>query len=281
MLVDYLKYAERGINRNDNLSFESLFVTPDYAKELLNKNISNRPLTKTHVLSLSKSILNGEWKVTGEPIKFSKNGNLIDGQHRLAAIILADQGIQLSIIRNIDNSAFDVIDIGRPRRISDILAIMKISNSSAVAAGIRVFIAFKKLNPNGSPSLQEKTSAIDVERVISRSKNYEHWAFLANSDRYKKIIPTGLSMGLGMIFSEKSDSYAHLFFEKLISGEGLSAKDPILTLRDRLISNKSSTLKLPQAHLAFFIVKAWNASRSNKKLTILKISENESFPLVL
>ena len=64
-------------------------ITPELAAEFLKKNKSNRPLSSKHVIALAGSIERGEWMFTGESIKFSESDTLLDGQHRLSAIVMA------------------------------------------------------------------------------------------------------------------------------------------------------------------------------------------------
>ena len=68
--------------------FEVMDITPDMAKKILaHRNKNNRPLRYTHLEKLSNAIEKDEWKVTHQGLAFDKDGNLIDGQHRLAAVL--------------------------------------------------------------------------------------------------------------------------------------------------------------------------------------------------
>ena len=53
-------------------------------------NVTNRPLTMGNVLTLKQEILRGRWRFNGEPIIIGKNGSILNGQHQLIALILAD-----------------------------------------------------------------------------------------------------------------------------------------------------------------------------------------------
>ena len=67
-------------------------ITPDMAKKILaHRNKNNRPIRYTHLEKLSEAIEKDEWKVTNQGIAFDADGNLIDGQHRLAAHIADTQ----------------------------------------------------------------------------------------------------------------------------------------------------------------------------------------------
>lgn len=59
--------------------------------------------------------------MTHQGIAFDITGRLIDGQHRLHAIILAGVPIQISVTRGCSASSFSILDRGSSRSASDIL----------------------------------------------------------------------------------------------------------------------------------------------------------------
>lgn len=62
-------------------------ITPETAKSWLLKNVHNRPLRDGLVTTYATDMANEQWQSNGESIKFSSEGELLDGQHRLAAVI--------------------------------------------------------------------------------------------------------------------------------------------------------------------------------------------------
>ena len=78
-----------------------------------------------------------EWLVTHQGIAFDVNGVLVDGQHRLAAIIEADRPVELTVFTEVAEGTFDVLDIGKRRTAADVLAIEGEKNSTMLAAMVR------------------------------------------------------------------------------------------------------------------------------------------------
>jgi hypothetical protein len=72
-------------------------ITPARAAELLAANSTNRPLSRAVVHGFAEAMRRGEWMVTHQGIAFDVHGVLVDGQHRLAAIIDADQSVELTV----------------------------------------------------------------------------------------------------------------------------------------------------------------------------------------
>jgi hypothetical protein len=95
-------------------------ITPEIAKKYLEKNTSNRTLRSSWVQTLAGAIENNDWKETHQSIAFSKSGRLLDGQHRLHAIVLANKSVQMYVTSDLEESSFQAIDCGLKRNISDL-----------------------------------------------------------------------------------------------------------------------------------------------------------------
>jgi hypothetical protein len=96
-------------------------ITPHIAELYLKFNNNNRPLRKSHIRELASDMMGGNWQVTHQGIAFDITGRLIDGQHRLHAILEAGVSIQISVTRGCSASSFSILDRGSSRSPSDIL----------------------------------------------------------------------------------------------------------------------------------------------------------------
>jgi len=76
-------------------------VTPKKAAEWLEANTANRPISTSVVRGFAEAMRRGEWVVTHQGIAFDVNGVLIDGQHRLAAIVEADVAVDLTVFTDV------------------------------------------------------------------------------------------------------------------------------------------------------------------------------------
>ena len=119
-------------------------ITPDMAKKILaHRNKNNRPLRYTHLEKLSNAIEKDEWKVTHQCIAFDKDGNLIDGQHRLAAVLQTRKTVKMTVATNMDASIFDVVDTGSKRSTGDALDILGSEHGRVVSAALKVCICYQ------------------------------------------------------------------------------------------------------------------------------------------
>jgi hypothetical protein len=96
-------------------------ITPEIAAEMLKQNVGNRTLRKWHVSRLSATIARGDWLVTHQGIAIATDGRILDGQHRLAAIVAANKTVSMMVARDCDPSTFIVLDQGAKRSYGDAL----------------------------------------------------------------------------------------------------------------------------------------------------------------
>lgn len=266
--------------KTPSVNFDVTFVTPEMAEVYLQCNLNNRPLSRAHITNLAEALKRGEWKMTAEPIKFTNDDLLIDGQHRLHAILEANKGALLSIARNVPADSFDAMDRGRLRSSGDVLAMMNVKYYTAVASGLRLYCQFEQKNTDGTINLSRVISSQQIENQMKKSPSVHEWAKFSYTG-IKKMLNSGTVVGLGLLFEEKDPQFAKAFFDKLSSGEGLRKGDPLLTLRDRLMLNRYSNAKLAQRHIIMIVIKCWNASRRNKSLSVLRMGDDEKIQEII
>src|SRR5882724_1512617 len=103
---------------------KKVLLTPEEAVRMLEYNHLNRPLNDQHVKRIAAQIIDGKWEFNGDTIKFSEDGDILDGQHRLWAVVEAKMAVETVIVRGIQKKAFATIDtLRKPRGGADILAL--------------------------------------------------------------------------------------------------------------------------------------------------------------
>jgi len=117
-------------------------VTPETARRWLAVNQSNRPVSEEQVKRYAADMQSGNWKTTHQGIAFDRSGMLLDGQHRLRAIVRAGVTLRLAVFRDCDRESFDRLDTGKKRTAADALAIDGMDSARTVAAIARSLIIF-------------------------------------------------------------------------------------------------------------------------------------------
>lgn len=95
-------------------------ITPAIASKMLESNTKNRNMSKLAVTRLAKNMSDGNWKTTHQGIAIDDEGVLIDGQHRLAAIVLSNTTQEMLVTRGMPSNTFKAMDIGRLRSVADL-----------------------------------------------------------------------------------------------------------------------------------------------------------------
>lgn len=102
------------------MKMEIKTISPEIAEQYLTLNISeNRNRSISHISFLTGIIKRGEWIVSHQGIAFDWNGNLIDGQHRLKAIVSAGISVPVAVFTNCDPESYKILDGGKKRTLSD------------------------------------------------------------------------------------------------------------------------------------------------------------------
>lgn len=109
-----------------------LTVTPDMAERWLTANTHNRPIRNHVVDKYAAAMKRGEWRLTPEPIMFSKpytdaegkeiKETLINGQHRLWAIFNSGVAVEMTVWWGCEPDEFEVVDQNAVRTFGDILS---------------------------------------------------------------------------------------------------------------------------------------------------------------
>lgn len=98
---------------------QTTLITPAIALHILTRNHCNRAVRKSWVTQLAGRIKRGEWKLTHQGIALSKDNILLDGQHRLLAIVEANTSLSLMVTTDMDDDVFGTLDDGAKRNLAD------------------------------------------------------------------------------------------------------------------------------------------------------------------
>jgi hypothetical protein len=99
-------------------------ITPEQALEWLeHRNLQNRRVNEAKVRQYAEEMRQGSWSLTHQPIAFDVRGVLIDGQHRLWAVVESDTTIESFVGLQFDPKIRIDVDIMTSRSITDQLQI--------------------------------------------------------------------------------------------------------------------------------------------------------------
>jgi hypothetical protein len=247
-----------------NAAVTMITITPDKARQMLEGNIYNRPVSSKRVAEYSKEMREGKWLFNGDAIRISPEGRLLDGQHRLHACVHSNSSFQ-SLLVIVPDEAFDTIDQGKKRSPGDILAASGIANANNVAAGVRWIYEIRSKGRVQLTSSQVHDFVHDNPYII------ECASYVMGIGR-KGPAPASVLTGLLFLFSQKDTAAAYKFMKDFSEGANLDTRDPVHVVRNKLISSALSSKKqtMPNAEIAALLIRAWNARRIGKGLTVIR-----------
>lgn len=243
------------VNKKPTCSIET--ITPELALEWLESNTGNfRRLDSARVFNYMQEMQSGRWDLNGETIKFS-GSQLLDGQHRLAAIVDAGVSVQSFVARNIEADATH-IDRGKPRTVSQWLAHLKVKNSALVGAVARLVVGHDK---NIWDAVAWGVSEMTDSEVIDCALKYHEEINASIPSGSLPRLPRSLVTAVVFIGSGHKDasknSVAVWFCNGLFKGADLSETDAVLHLRNKLKGNTGSTA-IGRYAMKALVTMAWN-----------------------
>ena len=124
---------------------KKVLVTPEKAIDWLEGNTHNRKLRDERVRQYARDIKRGEWHLTHQGIAFDLDGKLVDGQHRLWAIIEANMAVEMLVSTDVSKDTQLVIDDHLPRTGVDALHLQGKGSSRRKVAIVNILIrGFKR-----------------------------------------------------------------------------------------------------------------------------------------
>lgn len=251
-------------------------ITPAKAEQILAEaNIRNRDLRDSRVVHLVEAIKRDEWKLTGDAIVFDLDGVLLNGQHRLAACALAEQSIEVLVLRNVPRESQDVMDDTLRRGLGDALRLRGEHDVFRLGAGIAWYARMVYAEITGVPHYADNARRPSIPQLLALfDENQglrECLSLSAPAMRALKLRP-GPNLACYYRLSLINAEEAALFYDKLKTGEDLPAGSPILALRrystEEMIRGRGRA-RNPDFRWVAVVFKAWNAWREGRPIKVI------------
>lgn len=250
---------------------QTVELTPALARVLLSRNDGNRRISDALVTSYARDISTGGWTFNGEPIIVSGDGKLNDGQHRCEAVVMADRSIKTILVIGVERDTRTTLDQGRVRTSGDFLAMNGHAAANVLGAAASLYWQYLSFGVLATGSKQRPTKG-EVMRTVADHPDLE------------KSVAFCHRKGIGSVGGHSLLSFIHFaiwkragrlnsdeFIKALVDGVGLSAQNPILYARNRLMFERGKLRGNLKAELIF---KAWNAHRRDEKLRHIILTGN-------
>jgi hypothetical protein len=133
---------------------EIRIVTPEWARDVLEEHdasivsgkFAQRSISERQVKAYAEDMRAGQWSLNGQGISFDTNNNLLDGQHRLHAVVKSGISVQMLVMwdlpvsYNSGSKTINTMDIGKRRFAGAQLKMEGFMYANTVATASRVLV---------------------------------------------------------------------------------------------------------------------------------------------
>lgn len=255
---------------------------PSAAKSLLGLNTQNRRIRPLHVASIASDYATGNYTFTGSPVVVSNDGVLLDGQHRLLAIIKADVTIPLLIVRGVKAQSQINIDTGQRRKFGDVLTLRGYSDGKNLASLVAHAYRWEKGEKNPAGSVRPTNA--ELLTFLERHPELATCLYPTQAASRKwRIRRTQAALAYWLF--DRIDHDENVEFWKRMVTLHDDSSDPIGALQARFLKEMAS----PATHSRMtyetemaLIIKAWNAYIRGERIVQLRFRAGghapEAFP---
>lgn len=256
-------------------------ITPALAALYLEKNKINRTIRPDAVAAYARDMKSGEWVTSGESIQIDWFDRVIDGQHRLEAIIQSGVTIELLVVRGLDPKAQQRIDSGIVRAYADQLKMANVAEPFSVASTLRRIHMYVH-NAERVDFTSGKVTQAELEKAFAEYPGIVDTVVELKAVCRRVKVPLSLYAFTYWLLEQHNPEKAREFFDLLGKGANLDEDNPVLVLRDRIGRERDLYSQREfQVRVFWLMVLAWNHWMAGRKVRRLQLSSKisaEAFP---
>lgn len=237
-------------------------VTPALAEKWLGKNTINRSVRRPDVAAYARDMAAGDWLLNGESIKFADDGALMDGQHRLLAVIESGVTVRMLVVSGVSRKAMPTIDTGIPRKFYDALAVQGIPHAKTVAALTTRAYAWEQ----GQRYNAHKMKPTQTERLdfLRHHPELHEAALLGDSLASRTLLPATVIGTAYWLFCKVAEPQEAEDFLRHVVREDVGVDHPARVLNRRIVAMRISVGRLLESEALALTIRAWNAHRDGR-----------------
>jgi hypothetical protein len=248
---------------------ETVWIAPEMAQEILDNTRYNRQVSKGTVAKYARDMRNGKWIFNGAPIRYngkteSGKPELLDGQHRLRALLEANMELPFLVISGIPANFIRTMDDGKARSLAQKFYVDGEKAPDVLAQLIQHLATFRTKGSFSGPAFttSEYYDRLDSEGQVARDLAKE----------YKCKLPRNVRPGLlaccHLLFAEKAPEHAKQFCGDVVTGlseRGTAARE----FREWVISLEKGEVRT--ATIGAVLIDCWNKECRGDQINRVRI----------
>lgn len=259
-------------------------ITPTYAAELLKMNTNNRAVRQSKVDLLAESMKKGEWELSNDAIVISDGNVLLNGQHRLMAVVKSGMSCAFIIYKGAADRTFEIMDTPSLRSLADVVKHKGCANQNNTAAAVNKLSMLLADHECGYETILRFSRSItntrrELVEIYDLYKNdIDFWLnkCLRLYNKELPIVPPSTLAALGVFLTRilfHSEDNILAFFKELLV-DGACKNTTVLYVRKKLIRHKMKTETIRQGDMLRYIIRAWNDFILGKQVLLIKVNED-------
>lgn len=251
-----------------------VLIGPEMAADLVKKQGSNRRLSPRVVSKYAASFT--ARTTIWQPILLDDRDRVLDGQHRLHAIIESGKTVSCFVISGVPSSVWDDLDQGKSRLLGDVLSAMRVKHSSAIASGLVLVDMYARRNFQGN-AVSSRDTLLDIyERNRAAFDAAAEWTSCRRGVA-TVLGAASICIFINVMLGDINANYDAFWNVMETGAGGKTATEPAVALRNRLLSGQRAAKFTREAKLAMAI-KAINAEWRGDPVGVLRYSQSEGMP---
>lgn len=248
-------------------------IDPDMAKRLLAQNKVNRNLRQHKINQYARDMAAGNWNLSNDAICIAPDSTLLNGQHRLNAVVKAGVPVTFLVIRNMPTDTMSTMDTGAARTAGDMFGRVgtgeKHANLLASTLKQLVLIASGRFYMDSkvqATSHSELAEFLDGNPLVRDS--------VAEAAKVKSQIdspPTPIAAAHWLIAEVNGLGLADHFFDQLAHRVGEPEGSAVHAIDARLREVRRSRQRYEGRNYIFLFLKGWNYYAAGRPVSRLQM----------
>lgn len=252
-----------------------------------------RPISPSHVSALAHEMRSGRFRAYSDSIEVRLLGDrayLIDGQHRLSAIVASGQTVPIRVFcMRVDSlkeitDEFSTIDRGKIRQHGVNVALdEEVKRSGLSKTQINTVSSTGPIIAGGFMAGARTNTASEMSSSLVRAMHVREWineAVMAYSMvgdnegiRARKLM-SGTVLAVMLVTLRYQIDAAERFWSRLIENDGLRKGEPEHTLSEFLVNTRVTSATVNRIQRGVSV--AWNAAFEGRQISFIRVADQNS-----
>jgi len=248
-------------------------INPEVAAKYLDSFKGNRAIRQTHVNYLASQMSAGLWKSTHQGIAFNAGNELVDGHHRMWAVVMSGTEINTMVTRGLAEDDVAFLDVGLVRDTKDAAHYDGVEVDPIVWPVAKILVRGVTLASPKVPFPVVNGWYQHYKAGIDAAAEYR-----ANCQPMRQKMNSVMTAALARAFYDMERPLLDRFINTLKTGQAENKADmAAVVLRDAWLTGRVGKAQSSEAY--FKMTAALRAFKERRSIKTLQRAEGEAFKL--